>query len=134
MIQQLKFFAGACNIFFGKHSAATISIKALITIIKMNKQLFKTNEVRSEFVSEYVFAVDRRMQIWFESISNAKERSDVNDSPLNFSDLINSVKYENFFQLLPPLFAKQDDPKKRSITPQCTNNVNKKAKDNTQLQ
>ena len=45
MIQQLKFFAGACNIFFGKHSAATSSIKALIKVIKIYKQLFKANEI-----------------------------------------------------------------------------------------
>ena len=44
-IQQLKFFAGACNIFFGKQSAATTSIKALIKVIKKNKQLFKANKV-----------------------------------------------------------------------------------------
>ena len=84
MIQQLKFFAGACNIFFRKHSAATTSIKALIKIIKMNKQLFKVNEFNWEFASQFVFAVDKRMQIWFKSISNATDRSDVDDSPLNF--------------------------------------------------
>jgi hypothetical protein len=120
IIQKLKFFAGACNIFFGKHSAAATSIKALITVTKINKKLFKTNEVSREFASEYIFAMDRRMKIWFESISNAKEQSDVDGSPLNFLDLINAVKYGKFFQLLLPLFAQaqQDDPKKRSSTPQ----------------
>jgi hypothetical protein len=32
MMAQLKSFAGACNIFFGEYSAATKSIKALITV------------------------------------------------------------------------------------------------------
>ena len=61
MIQQLKFFSGACDIFFGKHSAATSSIKALIKVIKIDKQLFKANKVNLEFASQFVFAVDRRM-------------------------------------------------------------------------
>ena len=73
MIQQLKFFAGAYNIFFGKHSAATSSIKALIKVIKIDKQLFKANKVNWEFASKFIFAVDRRMHIWFESISNASD-------------------------------------------------------------
>ena len=114
MIQQLMLFACACDIFFGKHSMATISIKALINVIKMDKQLFKAIKFNWEFASLFVFAEERRMQIWFDSISNASDQLDVDDSPLNFSDLIKAVKYRNFFQLLPPSFAKQDvDSKKR---------------------
>jgi hypothetical protein len=113
MIQQLKFFSSACDIFFGKHSAATSSIKALINVIKIDKQLFKAQEVNWEFASQFVFAVDKRMQIWFDSISNASDQLDVDNSPLNFSDQIKSVKYMNFFLQLPPSFAKQDNNSKK---------------------
>ena len=46
MIQQLKYFAGACDIFFGEHSAATASIISLIGVIKKYKQPFKTKTLK----------------------------------------------------------------------------------------
>ena len=64
-------------------------------------------------MSQSVFVVDKGMQIWFESISNATDQLDVDYSPLNFPDLIKAVKYRNFFQLLPPSFAKQDNYSKK---------------------
>ena len=81
-------------------------------------------------MSKFVFAVKTRMQLWFESISQAKVRSDVDDSPLNFSGLVDSVRFGNFVQSLPPTFSTSDDLKKRQADPNPNNNGKKKPKDN----
>ena len=65
LIQQLKYFAGACNIFFGQNSAATASIKVLIFAVEKYKHIFKSREAREKtFVSKFLFAIDTRMQMW----------------------------------------------------------------------
>ena len=130
MIQQLKYFAVACDIFFGKHSAATASLISLISVIKKYKHPFKAKAIEEEtFASKFVFAVDKRMQLWFESISQAKVRSDVNDSPLNFSKLVDSIRYGNFVQSLPITFSKSNDSKKRPADDNPNKEGTKKPKD-----
>jgi hypothetical protein len=135
LIQQLKFFSGLCNIFFGKHSTATCSLVSLIEVVKRNKTTFKTNEIREEFTSQFLFAVNKRMQMWFESITMATSRYDIDDSPLNFTSLIDFVKFGHFFQLLPPAFTKKNKFKKRpgllrDVEEGPTHNDKKKLKDN----
>ena len=44
MYQQLKFFRGACVIFFGSQSVAAASLQALILVVDKNKHIFKSNE------------------------------------------------------------------------------------------
>jgi hypothetical protein len=132
MIQQLKYFAGACDIFFGEHSAATASLISLISVIEKYKLPFKAKAIEDGiFASKFVFAVDKRMQLWFESISQAKVGSDVDDSPLNFSGLVDSVRYGNFVQSLPPTFSKADDSKKRLADDNLNKDGKKKPKDKT---
>jgi hypothetical protein len=58
--------------------------------------------------------------MWFESITMANSRHEVDDSPLNFTSLIDSVKYRNFTQLLPPTFTKTNESKKRPGTSKDT--------------
>ena len=43
----------------------------------------------------------------------ATSRDGVDNSPLNFTSLIDSVKFLHFFQLLPPAFTKKNKSKKR---------------------
>ena len=69
------------------------------------------------------------MQLWFERISQAKVRSDVDNSPLNFSKLVDSVRYGNFVQSLPITFAKSDDSKKRPADGNPNKEGKKKSKD-----
>jgi hypothetical protein len=131
---QLKYFAGACNIFFGEYSAATTSINALITVTQKFKQTFKANKIDNEFVSQFLFAVDKRMQMWFKSIASANDCADVDDSPLNFSSLVDSVRYGNFHQRLPPTFSGNDEGKKRQKLPSSNlEHDPKKPKTNTAI-
>ncbi len=109
MIQQLHYFAGACEIFFGEFSVATASIKALIGSVDKYKHIFKARESREiEFVSKFFYAVDTRMQTWLEECMTLTSRDQVDDSTLNFSSLVESVRFGNFDMKLPPTFCKVD--------------------------
>jgi len=80
---------------------------------------------------KFVFAVDKQMQMLFESISQANVRSDVGNSTLNFSGLVDSMRYGNFAQSLPPNFSKTDDSKKRQSNSKSNSNGSKKQKDDS---
>lgn len=116
MIQQLNYFSGACNIFFGEFSVATSSIQALINVVEKYKHIFKAREAReTEFVSKFLFAVDTRMQLWLEECATLTSRDQVDDSTLNFSALVDSVRFGTFDVKLPPTFFKPEPeaPEKR---------------------
>ena len=69
--------------------------------------------------------------MWFKSIFQAKICSDVDDSTLNFSGLVDSVQYGNFVQSLPPTFSKTDDLKKRQSNSKSNSNGSKKKNDDS---
>lgn len=116
MFQQLKFFYGACSIFFGDTSIACSSLHALIQVVEKNKHIFKTAEVDTEFMSKFLLAIDKRFQLWLDSCMTSHTRQDIDDGILNFLPLIDSVRYGIFDLRLPLTFKlsdaeSPDDPK-----------------------
>jgi hypothetical protein len=67
MIQQIKYFHGACTVFFGDTSIACSSLSALIDVVDKNKHIFKSCEFDQEFISKFLFAIDKRFQLWLKS-------------------------------------------------------------------
>ncbi len=115
LIQQLKYFAGACEIFFGQHSAATASIKVLIFSIEKYKHIFKAREAReTTFVSKFLFAIDTCMQMWLEECMSQPTRNRVDDSILNFEPVIDQVRFGSFDIILPPTFISKADEKEKT--------------------
>jgi len=55
--------------------------------------------------------------MWFESIASAADCADVDNSPLDFSSLVDSVRYGNCHHRLPPTISGNDDGKKRPNLP-----------------
>ena len=104
MHQQLKYFRGACSIFFGSTSIACTSLSALLQIVDKNKHIFKSYEIDSEFMSKFLLAVDRRFQLWMENCMTLHARTDVEDSILNFTPLIDTVRLGIFDLRLPLTF------------------------------
>jgi hypothetical protein len=112
MHQQLKFFHGACSIFFGPISIACASLAALITVVEKNKHIFKTQETDIEFMSKFLLAIDKRFQLWLDNCMTLTDRSEVDDAILNFLPLIDGVRYGTFDLRLPLTFklAEPDKP------------------------
>ena len=115
MYQQLKYFRGACSIFFGPTSIACTSLTALLQVVDKNKHILKSQEIDPEFMSKFLFAVDKRFQLWLESCMTLAARTDVEDSILNFITLTDNVRLGIFDLRLPLTFKleteKTDTPK-----------------------
>ena len=106
MFQQLKFFKGACTIFFGPLSVPVKSLSALIDNVELNKHILKSNEIEVEFMSKFLLAVDRRFQLWMEGCMTLATRTEVDDSILNYIPLVKSIQFCNFDLRLPLTFTK----------------------------
>ncbi len=69
------------------------------------------------FPSKYLFAVDRRVQRWLRTCQNATlSRTHVNDSILNFENLLDQVFNGSFHIVLPASFRKIEITPKSEIT------------------
>lgn len=113
MVQQLKFFAGLCEIFFGDLSVACCSIKALVAIVERNRHILKARETDKTFMSQFLFAVDTRFQLWLDECMSLPSRDQVDDTMLNFHPIIDSVRFGTFSVTLPITFVstnKTPDP------------------------
>ena len=113
MFQQLKFFRGACEIFFGKSSIAYTSLSALIQIVDRSKHIFKSHEVDTHFMTKFLLAIDKRFQLWLDACMTVPTRTDVDDSTLNFLPLVESVRFGTFDLRLPLTFK---EPKTEPVT------------------
>ena len=124
MIQQLKYFQVACTVFFGEKSIASVSLTALIQLVELNKHIFKSCEVDKEFMSKFLFAIDKRFQLWLESCTTLPNRAAVDDSVLHFRPLVQMVQYSTFNLTLPLTFTKATE-KTEPATKSSTKNGNK---------
>jgi hypothetical protein len=122
MLQQLKFFRSACTIFFGVNSIATVSLNALILLIDTNKHIFKSLEVDTKFMCKFLFAIDKRFQLWLEGCMTLTTRTAVDDGILNFLPLVDTIRYSTFDLRLPLTFIKeQEKPTPSTKSNKCQN-------------
>lgn len=104
LVHQLTFFAGACSIFFGENSIPCQAITALVALVERNRHILKTREADRKFMSQFLFAVDTRFQLWLDECMSLTCRTQVDDSMLNFTQLIENVRFGTFFVQLPSTF------------------------------
>ena len=105
MIVQLKMFTIANDIFFGELSVGSQYLRVLQTMIKRQRLVFKAKEhLDKEFASKFLLAVDTYFQMWLKQCRIAKNRSNINDSIINFAHLVCQVLFGSFHITLPPTF------------------------------
>lgn len=109
MAQQLQFFAGACTIFFGENSIPCSAITALVALVERNRHILKARESNKTFMSQFLFAVDTRFQLWLDECMSLPCRTQVDDSMLNFTPIIESVRFGTFNVTLPITFVPTKD-------------------------
>ena len=102
MKQQLEYFQGVINSFFGQFSMAFQAIAALIKHIKLCKQSFKARErTNKEFCCKFMYAIDIHYQLWLKECMTATRRDRVNDLILDFCSPIEQIQFETFDLKLP---------------------------------
>ena len=105
MTTQLKMFTIANDIFFGTLSVGSQCLRSLQSMIDRHRSSFKAREhLDEEFASKFLLAVDTRFQMWLKQCRSAGNRSDVDDSIIDFSHLVSQVLFGSFHITLPPTF------------------------------
>jgi hypothetical protein len=103
MAQQLKMSTIANNNFLGEYSVGSQC--------NCNRSMFKAWEcLDKEFTYKFLLAVNPRYQIWLKQCRMAQNRSDIDYSIINFSQLVSQVSFSSFHITLPPTF-KMKEPK-----------------------
>ena len=121
-------FEGLSIIIFGEESSLSSGLKKLQQLLKPIESLLTGMiETDPNLAAEICYAVDSRTQQFLEECTNAGDRSEVDDSIVDFKDIITSIKSRTFFTRLPPTFksimnGSDDDgvdpkrsPKKRKV-------------------
>ena len=118
MVIQFQYFVGAVEIFFGSESILRIELNKLLHKFGAYKKQFRDMIALDEwFPCRFLFAIDRRVQIFLSECKVADSRMDVNDRHLDFTDIIESTLYGSFTMRLPPTFQRtssDDSGEKRS--------------------
>ena len=68
------------------------------------------------FAAKVLFAMDDRLQLHMEECRMADDRSEVDETVLNFDDIIRDIKHNRFFIDLPPSFkeiSSEDAPESK---------------------
>ena len=73
--EQLNVFLVATKIFFGELSVGSQCFGVLLNMINHLKSTFKAKErLDEQFAAKFLFAVDRRNQLWLKECKSAKNR------------------------------------------------------------
>lgn len=87
--KQLEFFHGDFCIFFGPESIGALKLSELLSCYGQHSQDFKEMiAADSTFPAQFLYAVNMRVQKWLRACKKAKSRDLVEDSYLEFADLI----------------------------------------------
>jgi len=107
--QQLKYFTGLSQVFFGKDSAGTAGLRDLVRKVSHYRPTLKAKcAMDKSFATQVVYAVDTKMQRWLGECKIARDRSEVNDDIVDFNIIVNDILDNRFSVPLPLAFKKTD--------------------------
>ena len=110
MINQLNYFRVGAKSFMGNDSLLSKKLRDLKDDVMKHKPTFLSRQRSDQtFATQFLFAVDVRVQRWLESCMTSRHRSDVNDNFINFNNLIEQVLYHTFTLKLPASFKSKEE-------------------------
>jgi hypothetical protein len=116
MLLELNFFCGVCTMFFGQFSWAAHLMTSLITVLKKSKHSFKAQErTNPHFCSKFMYAIDTRFQLWLKECMLQTQWNSLDDSILNFTSLIEQVRFGTFELKLLSAFSKPSKPQTKDV-------------------
>ena len=120
----------ASKFFFGENSLLTRALIEVYNHIVKNRTIYKSIQHQDQFfISQFMFAIDTKINLWLESCEESKTRKEVDDILLDFSDELQKVRTRNFTHLLPPSIREVSSSlSKDSDESQAENSVSKKRK------
>jgi hypothetical protein len=105
LVIQLKIFRGVLMVFLGPNNPASQGIKSLLNDFEENSVEFDSLSVSdSSYPTKILYSVDTRVQRFMSQCKRMKDRDDVNERLVDFSDLTESCLNQGFNVSLPPAF------------------------------
>ena len=137
---QLKNFWGLSSFFFGENSILSKALEPLLATISNHTLTFEAAQLRDKnFATKLGYAIDTRVFRWLQQCRTQHSRTQINDSLLQFDQLIDQVLTDSFIQVLPTTFKnfntstkKSDDSDDDDSTASSPHNNKKRRKNNSQ--
>jgi hypothetical protein len=102
----LKNLRAVMSLFFGEKSDTSQSLSSLITHFKYNRVYYQSlQDADKSFLSQVLFAIDRALQIYWQSCGEYDDKKKVNKRILQMQDLQNNIEHHNFFYILPRVIS-----------------------------
>ena len=122
-IEELRFnihnTVSAAKFFFSDYSMLPNNLSIAHNHIIKNYSIYESLALEDvEFIAKFLFAIDSRIQSWLESCESKQDREEVDDSIIDFSDLLWQVKVRLFHTNLPASIRNIIDKKKESHSPE----------------
>ena len=113
-LDQLRHFLGLCSIIFGNRNKLVESLENLVVQVKnMEEKLTVCGLLEDRFFGAFGYAIDLQVQEFIKDCGRKMSRRDVDESLLDFSVLLNQVRFNQFRCHLPPSFSISDGKTKR---------------------
>lgn len=102
MKHNIKNTIGASCIFFSNKSILSQNLAAVAEHVERNLNIYEAAQYQNKyFCTEFLYALDTRIQLWLLHCEAACDREEVNDNLIDFSDDMNKVLLRNFSYMLP---------------------------------
>jgi hypothetical protein len=94
------------SLFFGEKSDTSQCLSSWITHFKYNRVYYQSlQDADKSFLSQVLFAIDRALQIYWQSCGENDDKKKVNTRILQMQDLLNNIEHHNFFYILPRVIS-----------------------------
>jgi len=100
----LKNMRAVFSLLFGEKSQTSKCLSSWITHFEFNRVYYNSlQEADKSFLTQVLFAIDRALQIYWQSCSENEDRRAINTRILQMQDLQNNIKHHNFSFILPKI-------------------------------
>ena len=128
---QFRIWWGCAAFFFGDSSKLPSALAHLINLMAMHCITFESQQLKDkDFFTKFGYQVDTRVFRWLQQCAQATDREQVDDSLLEFKELVNQVLNDQFQQVLPPTFKSNNHETDLDLT-SGSGQVRKKQKKET---
>jgi hypothetical protein len=94
------------SLFFGEKWDTSQCLSSWITHFKYNRVYYQSlQDADKSFLSQVLFAIDRALQIYWQSCGETNNKKKVNTRILQMQDLHNNIECHNFFYILPRVIS-----------------------------
>ena len=126
---QFRIWWGCGAFFFGDASMFPTALAKLINLMATHCITFEAQQIKDKnFLTKFAYQVDTRVFRWLQQCAQESDRENVDDSLLDFKDIVNQVLNDQFLQVLPSTFKSEKEEEDEPFPPSGPGQARKKQK------